>query len=233
LRTIAITDHVEWKRRDYGFSDFEVYFDEVYQARERYGPRGLTVLSGVEVGNPHHYPFQFSALRAVYPFEVVIASLHWIGDHNIHYPAVFDGRDPHGVYVEYFRELRSLVEFGGFDILAHPDRIFWAGIHRGSPPDFQRLEPAVRSFTDRLAASDHALELNTKYLDQYPGWNRFPAILLRWFHEAGGQLVVMNSDAHTPDELARNFSAGWEVIRSVGLTKLTDLAPAYSDLMIV
>jgi hypothetical protein len=43
----------------------------------------------------------------------------------------------------------------------------------------------------------------------------------------------MNSDAHNPDELARNFPAGWEMIRSAGLTQLTDLASAYSDLMVV
>ncbi len=226
LQSIAVTDHIEWRQRGSGNQQPEVYFEHLYEAREKYKPMGLMVMSGVEVGNPHEYPRKFNALLSLYPFEVVIASLHWLGDDNIHDTGVFDGRDPQQVYHRYFREMHALVQLADFDILAHLDRIFWTGMQLGAPPDLKRLEPVIRSVAAALVERGQILELNTKYLHQLPRWNESTRLLFRWFREEGGTRVVVNSDAHTPGELARHFEAAREILVGAGLEEVVDLTPA-------
>ena len=63
-----------------------------------------------------------------------------------------------------------------------------------------------------------ALELNTRLLDVTPGWRRELVTLLRWFREAGGWRVVVNSDAHRKEEVALGFGTAVQLLREAGLT---------------
>jgi len=226
LGTIAITDHVEWRRQGYGNTDLEGYFEEIWEAQAVYQPSGLTVMSGVELGNPHQYPSRVSALLSIYPFEVVIASLHWLGEDNVHQESIFHGRSPGSVYRRYFLELGALIEGGDFDILAHPDRIFWMGLQLGHPPDLDQIGPLIDAFTKRLASRGLALEFNTKYLDQHPRWNGLALTLLRSYRAAGGTRVVVNSDAHRPEEMGRSFSRAGELLIQAGFSDSAHLIPS-------
>lgn len=226
LRSVAITDHVEWRIKGFGNPQPEAYFEHLNKAREKYQPLGLTVLSGVEVGNPQDYPRKFSGLLALYPFEVVIASQHWLDEINIHHVEVFEGRNPGEVYRRYFREMRALVELCDFDILAHPDRIFWPGTQIGAAPELGLLEDEIRAVFSALAKSRKILELNTKYLGQSPAWNQTAAQMLQWYREEGGRRVVVNSDAHQPREIAHGFNTAQDLLQSAGIEQVVSLSPS-------
>ena len=226
LRSIAATDHIEWRLPGFGNPRPEAYFEELYQARDRYRPLGLTVMSGLEVGNPHDYPRKFSSLLSLFPFDVVVASLHWLGEENIHHTSVFQGEQPQRIYRRYFQELGALIRISDFDVLAHPDRIFWAGVQCGAPPDLVDLEPLIREAWAALAAEGKILELNTKYINRLIGWNELVRRLYRWYQEEGGVKVVINSDAHTPGEIGREFSTARNILAAVGLEEIISLSPA-------
>ena len=51
---IAVTEHAEWHPRYHdGGLNAAAYFEEVNRLRVEFAPRGLTLLSGIELGNPH------------------------------------------------------------------------------------------------------------------------------------------------------------------------------------
>ncbi len=78
LNSIAFTEHVEWRPGRTMMPPLVEYFEEIKECRQRFGRLGLTVLSGVELGNPQDHKDAVEALLGKYNFDVVIASLHWL-----------------------------------------------------------------------------------------------------------------------------------------------------------
>lgn len=218
MTAIAITEHAEWIS-DYpetGFPRAAEFLAEIDRRRAEYSPRGMHVYSGVELGNPHHYPVQVARFLEAHPFEVVIASLHWLDGKNIHQEECFGQRDPYEVYADYFIELGHMARDFDFDILAHFDRIFWRGSLLGARFNPRFIEDVVREALHQIASHDRCLELNTKFLAEPYHWNDTLVTLFRWFREAGGRRVVINSDAHDLAEIGRNGAIGQQILRQAG-----------------
>lgn len=218
LTEIAITEHAEWQPAS-SLDDFPqaaAYFAALEQVRAEFGRRGLTVYTGVELGNPHHYAAQAGQLLRAYPFDVVIGSLHWLYGENIHLAACFANRQPDQVYADYFTELGRMARDFDFDFVAHFDRIIWRGTLLGATFDPWRLEPVIRPALAAIAWSGKALELNTRFLTHTPNWNEALVTMFGWFREAGGSRVVVNTDAHRIAELGRNTAIAAELLTAAG-----------------
>jgi histidinol-phosphatase (PHP family) len=215
---IAITEHAEWHpvRQQDGFPNADDYFAAIAQVQAEFEPLGLTVYSGIELGNPQDYPVQAAELVAAYPFDLVIGSLHWLYGENLQLEPCFAHRDPYQVYIDYFVELERMVTSFDFDMVAHFDRIFYRGVQLGAAFDAARLEPVVRPTLAAIARYDRALELNTRYLKHKFNWNEALVTMLRWFLEEGGSRVAVNSDAHRAAELGRNLELAEELLLMAG-----------------
>ena len=223
---IAITEHAEWHPAWRGEFDVAGYLDEIARCQSQFAAHGLTLYSGVELGNPHEHTRQATALIAAYPFDVRVASLHWLYGHNIHDAACFAGRDPLDVYADYFAALGHMAaETSDVDVIAHFDRILWRGTLLGTTFEPRAIENLVRDALATIAWRDLALELNTRYLNHAPTWRPALTTMLRWFREEGGQRVVVNSDAHRVAQMGANLDLAAEVLRDAGLTATT-LQPA-------
>ncbi len=204
--------------REHQRPDFDRYFDEVRTCQARFAPRGLTLLSGLELGNPHEHRAEVDVLLASYNFDVVIGSMHWLAGQNIHYTRCFDGHDVYDVYARYFGEIAQIAATVECDIIAHFDRIFWPGTSRFGPPQIERIETPVRDAMRALAEHGRVLELNTRFLTHEPGWNDTLETVLRWYREAGGRWVAVNSDAHRTAEIGRNRTIAQQLIEAAGCT---------------
>jgi histidinol-phosphatase (PHP family) len=217
LTQIAITDHVEWvPGGQHQRPDFDHYFAVLEQSRREFGPHGLTIYSGLELGNPHQHRAEVDALLGGYPFDVVVASLHWLDGINIHYTGCFDRRDPTEVYAAYFTEFGAIAATVACDVLAHFDRIFWPGSQLDQLPDLRRLERTIRTALAQVATHGRVLELNTRFLTYAPGWNDLLLTVLTWFRQEGGTHVAVNSDAHRISEVGRNRDLGQSIVQAAG-----------------
>mgnify|MGYP001815828462 CR=1 FL=1 len=52
---MAITDHAEWHEGGDGFANVKGYLTAVDNCRQTFEPQGLTILSGVELGDPPEF----------------------------------------------------------------------------------------------------------------------------------------------------------------------------------
>jgi histidinol-phosphatase (PHP family) len=102
-------------------------------------------------------------------------------------------------------------------MLAHFDRIFATGASRFGPPDIDRLEGDIRPVLRALVDRDRTLEINTRFLCHEPDWNDSLVTVLRWYREAGGTKVELNSDAHRASEIGRHMAVGEELLGEAGL----------------
>lgn len=219
LTQIAVTDHVEWPPNSvHQRPDFDRYFADVRTCQARYSPRGLTLFSGLELGNPQDHHAEVDALLAEYAFDVVIGSMHWLDGQNIHYTHCFDGHDPYDVYTRYFGEIEQIAATVNCSIIAHFDRIFWPGASRFGTPQITRIEAPVRRALQAIVAHDKILELNTRFLTHTPGWNDALLTVLGWYRTEGGRLVAANSDAHRVAEIGRHRDLAEGLIMAAGCT---------------
>jgi histidinol-phosphatase (PHP family) len=109
----------------------------------------------------------------------------------------------------YLTELVRMVESSSvFAILAHVDypvRRWPAAAGEYTPTLF---EEEFRTVLRALAQSGRALEVNTR-IPLHP-------LVVRWWHEAGGDAVSFGSDAHFPAAVADGFAEAAAMVEAQG-----------------
>lgn len=191
--------------------DVDGYFHSIETCRARFP--NLRIISGVELGEPHRHSSQVTALLSDGRFDLVLGSLHGLFVDGVFAEVgqLLQEREPDDVIREYLHEAERLIsESQSFSVLAHIDypARYWDQFVRTGPFDPARYEGEFRSVLRALAASDRALEVNTRL-------QPFPPIV-RWWREAGGQAVTFGSDAHTPTAIANGFAEAAAMVESEG-----------------
>ena len=188
--------------------EIEEYMASVQECRRRYP--GLTILSGVEISEPHWHPAQVAGLLAGGRFDRVLSSVHAgsVEGGACEVSALFDQQPARDVVRGYLAEVTRMIQTFEVQVLAHIDYAvrYWpeqAG--RFDPADF---EVEHRQALGALAASDGTLEINTRLpLDRR---------ILSWWVEAGGRTVTLGSDSHAPQTVAAGLHEAADLARSVG-----------------
>jgi histidinol-phosphatase (PHP family) len=215
FKELAFTEHVEWHPEWKGTLDMITYLNAVQEVKKDYAQKGLKVIAGVEVGNPHDYPEHAKQVFNNPQLEVIIAALHWLNGDNIHLPECFSGRDPHDVYKDYFLEIGRMSECCDFDVLAHFDRIFLTGRMLSFEPDLKKLESTIRSTFSIMAQNNQILELNTKLFGKMSqAWKEIMILFITWFREEGGSGISIGSDAHNILQIGRYFDVAEEILQT-------------------
>ena len=227
LLAIAFTEHADWVTIHEGQHSVDVhgYLEAVEQCRQQF--KGLHILSGVELGEPHWFPEETAAVLAAGQLDRVLGSVHCVRIGGRPVDASQFRKLPPAEAVEavreYFRELRLLVESPQpFEVLAHldyPKRYWPDGIGPYREEDF---EGEMREILVAAKKRGLVLEVNTTRGDG--GEQRFcPGLkVLRWWHEVGGAAVSFGSDAHDPDKIAGAFELATQIVQAAGFKPAQD-----------
>ncbi len=188
---------------DHATAELDDYVTAALNARAA----GLPVVVGLEVD---YYPGRMDAvaeLLAGYPLDVVLGSVHWIGNwqfDNLDSPLMMGEWGSRGVedaWRRYCDALDELAATGAVDVLAHPDLVKVAG-RRPDPALLQECEVRI---AEAAAHSKLAAELSSA------GWRKpigeaYPsAHLLQLFAERDVPITTA-SDAHGAPDVG--FRAG-------------------------
>ncbi len=221
LSHIALTEHAEWVPRARPFNRIDSYFYALKTANEQLQTNGLTLLSGVELGNPHWFPNEANQLLASHNFDVILGSVHWMYDTiNIHSSPVFKGRETRAVFADYFAETEKMAATSPINVVAHIDRLWQCATMLGLYCHPREIESEVRAALDAIIANDIFLELNTKHVSRADYWRIEIATIYRWYAEMGGRYIVVNSDSHAPSEIGRNFDLTINLLEDIGLAEM-------------
>ncbi len=190
----------------------ERYVQAVVDAKDR----GLPVLLGLEVDYFPETAEAVSELLAPYPFDVLIASTHWIGAWGVDLADQafeFDVRGPRQAYEDYFAIEIRLAASGLFDVLAHADVVKKQGVVLDGTPHDLYEDLAVAA-----ARGGTAVEVSTAGLHQ-PVAEMYPArpLLERFFNH--GVPITLASDAHVPAHCGRDRDAAIALAKDIGYTE--------------
>lgn len=221
LREIAFTEHLDnHPGGTTGYYRPAEFFAGIDAARETFAPQGLTVRAGIEVGELHRYRAQVQPVLDAYPYDVVLGSLHWVGD-----ASVFSQRDLSAVPLAesvnaYFEELAVMARAGGFDVLAHPDVIKRRAFEVYGEFPIEPHRDAVCAVWRACIDNGIAIEINTAGL-RWSVQDAHPALAaLRWYRELGGDRLTIGSDAHRPPHVAYGSDTALAMARAAGFDRL-------------
>ena len=189
------------------------------QALAREYAADLHIVLGVEADYFESAEADLAATLAMYPFEYVIGSIHFLSDgfgfdqgrHHDEYLR----RGVDSVYLDYYRLVQKAAASGLFDVAAHLDLPKKFG---DLPVDAEAVTAAAGTALRAVRAAGMALEINTS------GWRRpvgeaYPAPNLLVRAAELGIPLTFGSDAHRPTEVASDFGRAVELARSAGYTQ--------------
>lgn len=103
------------------------------------------------------------------------------------------------------------------NVLAHFDRIFWRGYTLGHRFEELVCGTAAREALCAAVENGYALELNSRLLGVSPQWHDLLLLLLSWYKAAGGDHVLVNSDAHSTRQIGLNYHLANDLLHQAGL----------------
>lgn len=229
LDEYGISDHApqtpepfdDWRM---AMEDLPRYFDWIAQARNHASGR-IVVRAALECDwLPGNESF-IEGLADKQEWDYLIGSIHylptsssprWDFDNPAHLSTweALSPADIDGLWTRYWSEYAAMVSSRLFDIHGHPDLIKKFAFKPEG--DLRRFyEPVIEA----LEKTGSAIEINTA------GWNKpcaeqYPAVeFLKLAAQANVPLTI-NSDAHHPDEVARDFAKAYALARETGFSKL-------------
>ncbi len=213
IEYIAITDHcdiLEWCDANMARSNAQAA-----ELNNKYDD--LTVLRGIELGEPLQSPEQTAIALGLCEYDFVLCSLHNIRGEEDFYFLHPKEEQAYDLIARYFDELLQMVRWNEFDSLAHftyPLR--YITDRDGVQVDMSRFQPIVKEILATLAANGKALEINTSGL-RSPGGFLLPTVeYIRLFRELGGKYITLGSDAHVPEHMAVGMREGIEAAKQAG-----------------
>jgi histidinol-phosphatase (PHP family) len=222
---IAITEHVHrfadvrhwhpnpWWQEE-ATEDLGAHCAALVAAREDHG---LPVLVGIEMDWIPQRVDDIRALLAAHPFDIVLGSVHWLGDLAIDHPdyPCWDDLGADETWGRYLDELGAAATSGLFDVLAHPDLPKVFGTRMPASLDARRDEviTAIADSGVAIECSSAGLRKPINELYPDPDW-------LAAFQRAGVP-ATLSSDAHRPEDVASGYPTAVAALRGAGYETIT------------
>jgi histidinol-phosphatase (PHP family) len=219
LTEIGFADHNpmpayfdDWRM---SIEELPLYFEMVKNA----GSSGFPVRLGCECDFISGNERWIEELAGKAAWDYLIGSVHYIAPgwdvDNPKYISRFDEYSADAVWELYWKHYLRCIESGLFDFVAHPDLPKKFG-HRPAGDLGRYYEPAIEA----LAKHGVAFEMNTAGLRKAAG-EIYPAFRFIELARQAGVPVLINSDAHSPEEVGSGFDAARELARQAGYAKVS------------
>lgn len=223
LYALTLTDHCEcnvYRSESYDKSIRQSYF-ETHKAAAVF-QRRLRVHTGVEIGQPVQDLSAAEDALDSCKFDFVLASVHNVKDMDDFYSLDYGKVNVADALHRYFSEIMETIAWGRFDSLAHltyPWR-YITGEH-GIPIGGANYEEEIDAVLEALIKSHKALEINTSGLRQKLGKTLPDLPVLRRYHEMGGRLITIGSDAHRWADVGGGVEEGLFLLHKAGFSHFT------------
>jgi len=170
------------------------------------------------------YEAELERAIGAHPWDYTIGSVHWLppddregewwGFDNPAHRHEWERRDVLAVYRQYFRLIAAAARTGLFDIIGHADVIKVFG-YRPKEDISELYQQAAAAF----AEAGVCVEINTAGRRK-PVGEIYPAPPFLRACRLAGVPILINSDAHIPEDVAMDFDRAADCARQAGYTQV-------------
>ncbi len=226
IKHYALTDHIEadelYDTSEWNYFEALGRFHGVYQQlRSQYEGR-MNIYYGVELGQALYDREQSEKILAEHDYDFVLGSCHRSRTYR-RINRLPEGENVIGTFLtEYYNEMLELVEWGRFNVLTHltfPLRFLCHDI------DISRLDMSpymstIDKIMDTIISKGIALEVNSSGIRKGLNVPMPSAEYIRRYHNKGGRLITVGSDAHWVNDVGANIPECLAMLRDIGYNEI-------------
>lgn len=219
---IMFTDHIDMGAIEVEFQnhiDYGEYFETMKAYEDKYG---IKIQVGVEIGYEKNYKDEINELLDKYPFDFVMASIHYGDGKDFYLGDFFHGKSQKQSYMRYFELVLEMVEnFSNYDVLGHLDHIVRYGPFEDKSYDYKEYKEIIDLILKTIIDKSKGIEVNTSGL-RSPLKTTFPKkeVLIR-YRELGGKIITLGSDAHINKDFYKGILDGIKHLKALGFKEIS------------
>lgn len=210
---LITTEHMDllYPESDRFFFDVDDYFDA-------YNPyRSDQLLLGIEIGMRPECLADNEAIIKKNNFDYVLGSIHMVEGIDIYYDIFYEKRTKAETYASYFETMAKCVkEYKCIDALGHIDYIARYAKYEDNEIYYHEFQEFIDEVLKYTITNGIVLELNTRRLGERRVVKALTPIYKR-YHELGGRLAIIGSDAHVQQAVGSNFVIAKELLEQCQL----------------
>jgi len=238
LPSICFTDHI-----DYGFPSeryrieflfsIEDYFETIQNLAKQYP--SIQIRTGVELGLKKDTFDTINVLPKNHPFDFVIGSTHLVDNIDPYYEEYWEKfGEENGIFHYYETTYENIQLDYDIDVYGHIDYIirYCPAMRKAQKTEeqkesfYQHIMKKNAEILDEillsLIHSGKGIEVNTAGLKYGLGHPNPHEAILRRYHELGGTILTIGSDAHESKHLAFCFEKLPKLLLQCGFTHYTE-----------
>lgn len=214
LDEIAFTEHVDYGVKTDLNCDYATYFEEIKRLQEKYAEQ-IRIKYGIEFGVQIQTTEQFQNDYEKYPFDFVILSNHQINNKEFWNYTYQEGKSQLEYQENYYKAIYEVIrQFKSYSVLGHLDMIKRYD-KIGNFPD-EKIMEYVDPILKLVIEDGKGIELNTSSF-KYGLKDLMPSRrILKRYHELGGTIITIGSDAHNIEYLADQIDEVKKELKSMG-----------------
>ncbi len=224
LKEIAITDHIDYDYPDseYPFLfDYSEYAKKIHGFQEHYGDK-IEIRIGVEFGLQKHIKEKIETFYKQNALDFVIGSTHCIKGLELYHNYFYKGKTQHQAYQEYFENVLENVQlFDCFQVYGHMDYVNRYGDYENKELQYFVYREIIDEILKALIQKQKGLEINTSGFKYGLGYAHPKLEILKRYHELGGEIITIGSDAHSPEWIGSHFQDAYNMLKESGFKAFT------------
>ncbi|HPJ89461.1 MAG TPA: PHP domain-containing protein [Thermotogota bacterium] len=199
IEYFIITDHVDDMQTPFALKD---------TCKDRTVCRQTMREFGLPTGIEYSWDGVTERTTDLNDFDFAILSYHDEFD-------IVDGKINYGKYLRELYEIASRIE--GYNVLGHLD------LPRRYDPSNRKFDrelyPELERLFELLKENGKGIEVNMSAIDMYgdpnPDWD-----IVKFYHDCGGEIITVGSDAHVARNVGKYISEGLERLKAIGFRYL-------------
>lgn len=224
MNSICITDHYDMDfpvspdEPDMDFNlDDVVYYDSMKRLSESHSS-DFDLRIGIELGVTKENCTKLTEYAKSRPqYDFFIASSHLVDNMDPYNGVFFEGKTDVDAYTRYFETiLYNVKNFKNYNVYGHLDYIMRYGKNKADNFIITDYYDIFKEIFDTIVYDGKGIEINTGGL--YKGLS-FPhphGDILQMYKDAGGEIITIGSDAHTPEYIGYGFGVARDLLLSKG-----------------
>jgi len=227
LTEIGVSDHFHVGEPSYSMSHDKLP-EYINKVRLLQTSDSFPVKLGMEVDFIPHLENQIQEITKTNGFDYFIGSIHFIDNWGFDNPrqiAEFQKWNIAELYATYFGLVQQCAQSKLFDIIAHPDLIKKFGYK----PNIDVTDILVET-VEVLEKCNICIEVNTSGL-RMPCREIYPNKTLLKMCFDHGVPATLGSDAHTPEDVGRDFDQAVKLLKSVGYDRIVRFSDRKKELV--
>lgn len=242
LKRICFTDHMD---REYPSSEFpfelclEDYAETVLKLKDEYKNK-IQLLFGIELGlrnepdTKERIRDYYNNILEKYNFDFIIGSTHILYNDDPYAKEFWIDKDPKLVLRDYFISIIDNVRYyKPFQVYGHLDYVVRYIPDKVKDYNYYDYADLIDEALTELVTRNIGIEVNSAGFRYGLTFPHPKSEIIKRYHELGGEIITIGSDAHKEADLAYGFDRIRELLLSIGFkyyTVFEDKKPIYIKL---